>query len=298
MYDVIRLFFRKLKEDDITEKANAVAYSLTLAIFPGIIFLFTLVPHIHKVIPAVDEASIIQFLEEWIPPNMFEVVDSTLVDIIGNSRGDLLTFGFVAALFLASNGIMSMMNAFNSIYKTKENRTWLQMRITATGLTLLLATVLFLSILLLVVGQIALNFLNSLQIPFEELPVNINTVLILRFIVLFLVFLIAISLVYYFGPAVHYKWNFLSVGSFVATLLILAVSYVFSFYVANFGTYNKLYGSIGVMIALMVWLYLVSLAILIGYEINASIHMSEFEQKLEALKAKETGPRRPHLKSA
>lgn len=254
-------------------------------------------PYIHQVIPAVDTASIMAFLSEWIPENMFNVIDHTIEDIIGNSRGGLLTFGFVFALFLASNGIMSLMNAFNAIYQTKENRSWLQMRLTATGLTLMLASVLMLSIVLLVVGQIILNFINNLAIPFEELPVNINTVLILRFVVLFLVFLIAISFIYYFGPAVHYKWNFLSIGSFVATLLGLGVSYIFTFYIANFGTYNKLYGSIGVMIALMVWLFLLSLSLLIGYEINASLHMSEFEQKLESLK-KESEGGRPRLKSA
>jgi membrane protein len=94
----------------------------------------------------------------------------------------------------------------------------------------------------------------------------------LRFLVIFIVFFLAISTLYYFGPAIHYNWRFFSLGSLVATFLTLAVSYGFSFYVTNFSTYNKVYGSIGVLIALMVWIQLVTVVLLIGYEINATIH--------------------------
>lgn len=95
-----------------------------------------------------------------------------------------------------------------------------------------------------------------------------------------MVFFFAISFIYYFGPAVHYNWKFFSVGSFVATLGCLGVSYVFSYYITNFGTYNKVYGSIGVLIALMIWVQLITIVLLFGYEINASLHHGI---KLEAI---------------
>ena len=285
LYGILFVFFKKIKEDDILERANAVAFSFTIALFPAVIFLFALVPMVHELIPAVDSHGIFDFISAWMPSNMFSVVESTITDILSKSRGGLLTFGALLALFLASNGMISLMNAFNSIYKTKENRSFLRQRAIATGLIFMLSGVLVLSIVLLVVGQILLGLIADLVIDISDFGINVNQVLILRFFILFIVFLIAISSIYYFAPAVHFRWQFFSIGSMFATLLSLLISYVFSYYVANFGTYNKLYGSIGVMLAMMIWLFLFSVVLLIGYEINASIHTVQHLHKINALKA-------------
>ena len=285
LYGILCVFFKKIKEDDILERANAVAFSFTIALFPAVIFLFALVPMVHELIPAVDSHGIFDFISAWMPSNMFSVVESTITDILSKSRGGLLTFGALLALFLASNGMISLMNAFNSIYKTKENRSFLRQRAIATGLIFMLSGVLVLSIVLLVVGQILLGLIADLVIDISDFGINVNQVLILRFFILFIVFLIAISAIYYFAPAVHFRWQFFSIGSMFATLLSLLISYVFSYYVANFGTYNKLYGSIGVMLAMMIWLFLFSVVLLIGYEINASIHTVQHLHKINALKA-------------
>ena len=291
LYDILVVFFRKLKHDDILDRSAGVAFSFTIAIFPSIIFLFTLVPYIHQFIPEVDNQNIMEFLSSWIPPNMFSVIETTIVDIIGKSRGGLLTLGAVFALILASNGTMALMNAFNSIYKTKENRSWFRMRLIAAGLTLILAFTLLLSIVLLFVGEIILNLIETLVIDIDSLPFNINTAILLRFIVLFIVFGFAVSSLYYFAPAVHYKWQFFSFGAIFATFFSLGISYLFSIYIANFATYNKLYGSIGVMIALMVWLYLISVVLLLGYSINASIHSVQYLHQINELKVKNGEPK-------
>jgi membrane protein len=109
---------------------------------------------------------------------------------------------------------------------------------------------------------------------------SIYLIKLLRFVVIFIVFFVAISFIYYFGPAIHYNWSFFSIGSLVATLAGLAISYGFSYYVTNFGSYNKVYGSIGVLIALMVWVQLLTTVLLFGYEINASLH---YGRKVEAI---------------
>jgi membrane protein len=284
LYEVLVVFFKKIKDDEIIERSNAVAYSFTIALFPAIIFLFALVPVIHSIIPEVDLDNIMDFMSQWMPQNMFSVIESTIRDIIGKSRGGLLTVGALLALYLASNGMVSLMNAFNSIYKTKENRSFLRQRMIAFGLIFMLGGVMVLSIVLLVVGQVILGLISDLVIDIDSLPININQVLILRFFVLSIVFLIAIASIYYFAPAVHFRWHFFSVGSIVATTFILLMSYVFSYYVANFGTYNKLYGSIGVMLALMIWLFLFSIVLLVGYVINASIHQVQHMHKIIELK--------------
>jgi membrane protein len=134
-----------------------------------------------------------------------------------------------------------------------------------------MAFVLVLAILLLIGGQVAINYLVDVAF-FDLNSYVIYLAKLVRLIVLFLVFAIAISSLFYFGSEVHQKWSFFSYGSITATILTLIVSYIFSFYIANFGTYNKLYGSIGAMLALMFWIMLISIILLVCYEINASVH--------------------------
>lgn len=275
LFDVLATLFKKMWDDDVLDRAAGVAFSFTIAIFPAIIFLFTLIPYIHELIPEIDNTSILEFLHQWIPENMYAVIETTIVDIVSKSRGGLLTLGAVFALFLASNGTMALMNAFNSIYKTKDNRTWIKQRFIATGLTIMLAISLIVASILLIAGQVAIEMIDNLVITVDELPFNLDRLLVLRFFVLLIIFGLATSSLFYFAPAVHDKWRFFSVGALFTTLSSLGISYVFGYYVANFATYNKLYGSIGVMIAMMVWLYIISIVLLIGYEINASIHQVE-----------------------
>ncbi len=275
LYKIFKLFLKNLNDDEILDRANGVSYNFLLAIFPAIIFLFTLIPYVTVFFPEITKESIMQFMGEQMPKSMFDVVSSTVLDIVSNQRGGLLSLGFVFSLYLSTNGTMALMRAFNACYRTIENRSGLKTRLIATGLTVNLAFVLFLAIILLVVGQLVLEyFLEHLpEFPFLNLDgFTVILLFVLRFIVIFIVFFLAISTLYYFGPAIHYNWRFFSVGSLIATLLIISVSYGFSYYVTNFSTYNKVYGSIGVLIAIMVWVQLVTVMLLIGYEINASIH--------------------------
>ena len=275
LYKIVKIFLHNLNNDEILDRANGVAFNFILAIFPTIIFLFTLIPYVTRLYPEINTENIMQFIGDMMPPSMFEVASSTVVDIVSNQRGGLLTLGFLFAIYLSTNGMMALMRAFNACYRTIEKRGELKTRLIATGLTFNLAFVLFLAILLLIAGQLFLDYTMSHLSEFRWLNLDNFTVFMLfalRFLVIFIVFFLAISTIYYFGPAIHYNWRFFSIGSVIATLSCLAVSYGFSFYITNFGTYNKVYGSIGVLIALMVWIQLVAIVLLVGYEINATIH--------------------------
>jgi membrane protein len=261
--------------DDILDRANGVAFNFILAIFPAIIFLFTLIPYVTEFFPEINTESIMAFIGHQIPPSMFEVVSSTVHDIISNQRGGLLSLGFLFSVYLSTNGMMALMRAFNACYRTIENRSGLKTRLIATGLTINMTIVLFLAIILLIVGQFILEAIMNNMPAFDWINMSYFTVVllfILRFVAIFIAFFLAISFIYYFGPAIHYNWRFFSVGSLLATFLCLAVSYGFSYYITNFGTYNKVYGSIGALIALMVWIQLITIVLLVGYEVNASIH--------------------------
>lgn len=275
LYKIFKFFLRNLKDDEIMDRANGVAFNFILATFPAIIFLFTLIPYVSHYFPEINTESIMAFIKTLMPPSMYDVAATTVLDIVNNQRGGLLTLGFFFAMYLSTNGMMALMRAFNACYKTVENRGALKTRLIAVGLTFNMTIVLFLAIILLVVGQFVLDhFLVHIR-EFNMVNIDDFTVyllLALRFLVIFTVFFLSISTIYYFGPAIHYNWRFFSVGSFIATLLCMGVSYGFSFYVTNFGSYNKVYGSIGVLIALMVWIQLITVVLLLGYEINASIH--------------------------
>lgn len=274
LYKIVKKFLKNLSDDEIMDRANGVAFNFILAIFPAIIFLFTLIPYVTTYFPSINRESILELLK-LMPPKMYEVASSTIIDIVSNQRGGLLTLGFVFAMYLATNGMMALMRAFNACYRTVENRSGWKTRLIATGLTFNMTLVLFLAIALLIVGQFALDYALTYMKDIVNMDsFTVYLLLVLRFVVIFIVFFLAISTIYYFGPAIHYNWRFFSIGSLVASLLGIAVSYGFSFYITNFGTYNKVYGSIGVLIALMVWIQLLTVVLLLGYEINASIHES------------------------
>jgi membrane protein len=213
------------------------------------------------------------FLEETMPSSVYEVAQSTIVDILSKSRGDLLSVGFIFALYFATNGTSALMTAFNQTYRTKDSRGFFKARAIAIGLTFLLAFVLFASIVLLIVAQQLIYFLEDFGIINDNLEVYIF--IGLRFLVIFFLFQIAISVIYYWAPAIHKKWHFFNPGSILATFLCLAVSFGFSFYINNFGTYNKLYGSIGALIAIMIWFSFLSLFLIIGLELNVSLEKAK-----------------------
>jgi membrane protein len=284
LYKIIKLFLKNLTDDEILDRANGVAYNFLLAIFPGIIFLFTLIPYVTPFFPEVNKENIMSFMVGQMPTSMYDVISSTVLDIVSNQRGGLLSLGFVFSIYLSTNGTLALMRAFNACYRTIENRSGLKTRLIATGLTLNIAIVLFLAIILLVVGQLVLDYglshLRDLNNVVDLTDFTVFLLLSVRFIIIFIVFFLAISTVYYFGPAIHYNWRFFSIGSLLATFFALGVSYGFSYYVTNYGTYNKVYGSIGVLIAVMIWVQLITVVLLVGYEVNASIHHAVRKQAL------------------
>lgn len=268
LYRAIIIFLDSLSAEILT-KASGVAFSFTLAIFPSIIFIFTLIPYIHIAIPHIDSDSIMNFISTIMPDDMYSAATETIKDIVNTKREGLLSFGVLFALTLATNGMHGLMSAFNSIYKTIDRRGYIKTRLIATMLTLMMATTLFFSIFLLVVGKSFLTYLSTSGFITQEYIITL--ILIFKYCIIGISFFLAISLIYYFAPAIHDRWTFFSAGTVFSTVSCVASSYAFSFYINNFSTYNKLYGSLGMLIALMIWLYLLSIILLVGFEYNASV---------------------------
>lgn len=285
LWKLLTYFTDEVVTNDIWSESKGVAYNFTVALFPSIIFLFTLIPHI----PIENfDGLIMQFLHEVLPSSMYDVTSTTINDIVSKQRGGLLSFSFIMALTLATNGMQGLMDSFNKCYNTDEKRTFLKKRLIATMLTFLLAFVLFLAMIVLIFGESILRGLGSLEI-IQMTGLDLNTMLdeggglfnFLRYFIFALILFFAISIIYYFAPAVHRRWNFLSLGSVVATILCILFSIGFAVYINNFASYNRLYGSIGTLIGIMLWLQFISFVLLVGFEINASIALAEGEEFVE-----------------
>lgn len=275
LYDVVEhLLTTELKLDSVTTRASYMAFNFTLAIFPTIIFLFTLIPYIP--VSNLDD-SIMSFIRDFMPQEMYAVASETIYDIVNKPRGSLLSLGFLFALILSTNGIMSLMDAFDKKYHTFRQRSYLRKRMIATLLTFALALILLLAIATIFFGTYALDVLVFYEIVTETFWYSF--IVILKYISVVLLFLVATGMIYYYVPAMHDKWPFFSAGAVVATGLIFIVSMLFSFYISRFDSYNKFYGSIGALIGLMVWLDFISMILILGFEVNVSIDLVTKRQK-------------------
>lgn len=270
---MINIFVRQMKKDSIQERASYMAFSFTLSIFPFIIFLFTLIPYIP--IPNLNN-NIMGFLKEVMPVSIYEAAAGTISDIINIPHGGLLSFGFLFALFTATNGVGAMISAFNKCYRTAEHRSFIKRTWVALYLVVVISITLFVSIGLSIFFKLYLDYLEN-SISLQEGFVNLFFVQALKDFTLFAIFFITISLIYYIAPTVTVRWSFFSLGSFIASLLGMLFTLGFSFYIDNFNSYNKVYGSIGAFIGVMMWLYAISIVLLIGFEINASLDQIKLE---------------------
>jgi membrane protein len=269
LYDVGKIFLEQIRKDEISERAGAMAFSFTVAMFPLLLFLLNMIPYIGLFFPNVTTQNILLFIGEIIPSSIYQEAEATIMDIVSKPRQSLLSIGFFLALFLSTNGVVSMMNAFNAVYRTKENRSFWTTRLIAVSIVMILVLAICGAVVIMILGSSILYSISEWEIVSSSLYYYMLT--FFRFIVLLSVFTIATAYIFRFAPAVHDKWHFFSSGSITAGILITISFYLFSFYLNNFATYNKLYGSIGAMIAVMLWLFITSLIILICFEINVSL---------------------------
>lgn len=266
LYYVVSYFLRTMQKEAITMRASSLAFNYLMAIFPAIIVLFTLIPYI-PIENFQDE--IFKLLQEVLPHNAFEATKSTIEDILKQQHGGLLSFGFALSLYYSTNGIIAMMTAFNNTYSSPETRREWQKRLIALGLVAILSTQVFASVLLIIFSGTAINML--VEYGWLQGSLTITLIQIGVWLIILLLLFFAYSFLYYYGPSRRMKYHFISAGSTMATLLTIISSMGFAYFVNNFSQYNKLYGSIGTLMVIMLWLYITSLVLLIGFELNASI---------------------------
>jgi len=280
LFDVLKFFNQQIKQTSLTERAAAISYNFIMSIPPTCLFLFTLIP---VFLPKDSiKRQLHGLIREIIPAKEYNKNIMSFVDSFFGTEAKtaLLSFGFLLLLFFASNGMIGIMRSFNKNYKGFRKRTGLQKRWTAIKLTLLIMGLLLACLLLLILQGPLLSWLG-----FQRGSLLRNIILTIRWIFIVALIFYSIAFIYKYAPSVHRRWRLVSPGSIVATSLTIMATIGFSLFVNNFGKYNALYGSIGTIIVIMTIIYINSLALLIGYELNVSIHslqiMAEERQQLE-----------------
>ncbi len=273
-YTFLKRMLDQIINNDTSERAASVSFNLILAVFPTVIFFFTLIPYITFV-PDLQK-QIMGFFQEVLPGNTFTVVNTTIQDIISRPQSNVLSFGFLLALYSATSGIVALIHAFNSSYKSAERRSFLKIRAIAVVLTFTLAFALILAVVVLIIGTNVNDYLLHFGILNNVFFANLLDMG--RYLVVFAVFVGTVTIIYRLGPNVNMKWVFIMPGAVTASVLIVLTTLAFSFYISRFGSYNKIYGSIGTLIALMIWINLISLLLILGFEMNVALYDLEGDE--------------------
>jgi membrane protein len=268
LYDVLKFFFKQINTVGLEERAAAISFNFIMAIPAATIFLFTLVPYLPIAQQFTEE--ILKLTRDLTPnQNTYRLVSGFLDDFFNRPRNALLSFGFLLAIYYSSNAMMGVIRTFDkSIYEESRKGFFIQRR-RAILLTLIMITLVIGTVLILLGQDAFFKFLMKwLHIKNKELR---WWILNLRWLFILLFFFYGIALTYKYAPSVKERWSLNSPGSLLATFLTILTTILFSWWVNNFSSYNKIYGSIGTLLLLMLLIYINSLVLLVGFELNVSI---------------------------
>jgi len=269
LYEIIRFFIGQVKKVGLIDRARSIAFSFLIAIPAATIFICTLIPYM-PVSKQITRQLLLLTRDLTPNQNTYLLVSKFLEDFFSKPRVGLLSFGFLLALFYSSNAMMGIMRSFNKslVYNARRNAIatrWMAIRLTALVLCMVMGSI----IIMVTQAEMLRNFLHELHISSRNARWLFRTI---RWIVIIPIFYIAIACIYKYGPAVKKRWKLFSPGTLLATFLTILTTLAFSYWVNRFGNYNRIYGSIGTVMILMLLVYFNSLVLLIGYELNVSIY--------------------------
>ena len=265
LYDVLEMYIIGIVEGALTTRAGGIAYSFFMAIFPFLLFVLTLIPYI-----SIDgfQEGLMSLIAEVLPPKTFEASQLVIQDILVNQQAGLLSFGFLVSIFLMTNGVNAIFGGFEYSYHVKEMRNVVRAYIISLGGSLVMAFFLVVTVALIIFYQIGLDKLIErgwLEDDIFWLQIGKG------FIFVSMVFTI-VSMLYHYGTKSGKHSKFFSPGAIFTTILSIFTFYLFSIYVTEFSKYNELYGSIGTLLILMLFVWLNAIILLLGFELNASIY--------------------------
>ena len=270
VYDVALKFREEIQNDVLSIRASSISFYFILALFPSIIFFFSLIPYI----PIRNfDIVLMNGLKSILPAGVYPILETTIRDIVSIQRGGLLSINFFLALFVASNGVKSMMRAFDKMNHTFKERTFWEKQWTAIRILFLICFQIILALLLIIKGKefiiVVSKILNTQNV------VTIYLLKFLRSLLIVFSFFNIIALIYYYGPSVKKRYRYFSVGASSATIISILMSLVFKFYTNYLNNFNSLYGSLGIVIVIMMLIYMNAMVLLFGFELNNSIAINK-----------------------
>jgi membrane protein len=269
LYDVIVFFRHQVQKVGLNDRARSISFSFLMAIPAATIFLCTLIPYLPVSKKLTRQ---LLLLTNEITPNQntYMLVSNFLNDFLTKPRGGLLSVGLIVALYYASNAMMGLMRTFNKSLPSYTRRHFIESRFIAIRLTLVMIFLIIGCIVILVTQDELLKYVfRALHVHRRSMKGVVKS---LRWVVIVPLFYFTIAFIYRHAPAITKKWRLISPGTSLATILMILLTFLFSYWVNNFGTYNKVYGSIGTILILMLVIYFNALILLIGFELNVSIH--------------------------
>lgn len=265
LYHLMELYITGIIKGDLSYRAGAIAFSFFMSLFPFALFLLNLIP----LIPLEGfQEDFMQFVSDNVPPNTFDAIKEILDDILNNSQGGLLSFGIVLAILLMSNGINALLSGFQSSLHITIKRTYFRQYALAIGLSLIFAILLIVTVAAIVTLEVIIHSLTSRGFLTDD----VYLLQLGRYLVLIAMVLTITSLMFKFAAKETRTSAFFSYGSVLSTVLFGLTSYGFGIYVLRFAKYNQLYGSIGTLLVLMLYIWINCFILLLGFELNALIH--------------------------
>lgn len=270
IYDVISFVYKEAMKDDIVTRANSVAFSFFLSLFPAIIFLFTLLP-----LFPVTADYISLFRESTVgllPADAHDYLFRVIEGVASIKRGSLLSLGFIFAVVFSSSGMLTLMYGFLKSYeRVFKKRSYMKNRFVAMALTILIGCLFLVSMLLIIFGK------PLLQLGIDKLAIENPGIVfkMVKWIIVSFIIYIGITIIYRYGSAMKERLPWINTGAILATILSIISSLLFSFFINSFGQYNEIYGSIGALLVLLLWIQINAFVILVGFEFNASIAVNK-----------------------
>ena len=269
LYQLLEMYVIGIAKGAITTRGSSIAFSFFTAIFPFLIFILILIPYI----PFEDfRIEFMVFLESFLPPNTSDFFFTNIFEDIENTnRGGLLSSVFLLSIFLMANGVNAVFSGFENSYHSQINRNFVYQYFYALGIAILLALLLVVTVVVL--GYFEIYVIENLEDHgYIEQAQGQFGVKLAKYLFFVIMIYLATSILYYFGTKEGRQLKFFSIGAIFTTLLIMLTSYLFGVYIENFSQYNELYGSIGALLILLLYIWLNSNILLLGFELNASIN--------------------------
>lgn len=265
LYDLLEMYITGIIKGALTTRAGSIAFSFFIALFPSALFLLTLIPYV-PIEGFQDE--LLDFIFKAMPSKeASEAVSLVLNDIAKNKYGELLSFGFLLSIFLMTNGVNAILSGFEYTFHDIETRTVVRQYMVALAISLVMALLLLFTVGIIILLEFFIKTINPVGILGDT---NFWIGMVQIIISIIMVF-IAISFLFYYGTKEGRKISFFSPGTIFTTILFIINFKIFKIYIEKFSQYNELYGSIGTLIIIMLFIWLNSIILLLGFELNTTL---------------------------